>query len=278
MSVLQAMFLGLIQGIAEFLPISSSGHLSILQNLFQMNTAEEGHLFFDVLLHLGTLASVCIVFWKDIKEMALELVGFFRGLRHPQPELAKPAPARRLLIMVIVSILPLFLILPIKKYVEGLYYSTIFIGIALILTGCMLFVSDKMVVGRKTEKSITLKNTLFIGLCQAIAVVPGLSRSGTTITAGLSCGFTREFSVKFSFLISVPAILGANLVSLISTIKDGIDLSYLPAYLVGMVVATVVGIVAIKLVKMLMDKGKFGKFAYYCWAVGLLTIILSLIL
>lgn len=273
-----AIFLGLVQGVAEFLPISSSGHLAIFQNFFGMDNVEESHLLFDVLLHLGTLVSVCIFYRKDILEIFKGLGQYIKGAKAGEAAATQSsAPQGRLAILIIVATLPLVLILPIKNLVEQLYLNTFFIGFALIITGLLLFVSDKLVTGRKNERNSTVKDALLVGLSQAIAVIPGLSRSGTTITIGVLQGFDRAFAVKFSFLMSIPAILGANIISLFDALKQEVDLSLMPKYLLGVVVAAVSGYFAIRLVKMLVDKGKFGRFAYYCWAVGLLTIILSFI-
>ena len=179
--------------------------------------------------------------------------------------------------MIVIATLPLALILPIKDLLEGLYYRNIFIGVALILTGCMLYVSDRMVPGGKTVGGMTMLDALIVGLCQCVAVIPGLSRSGTTITAGIATGLKREFAVKFSFLLSLPAVLGANILSLVDALRDGVDWGYFPAYLIGMAVAMVSGILAIELLKYVARKGKFGGFAYYCWVVGALSIILTMI-
>lgn len=276
MSLLNAMILGLIQGIAEFLPISSSGHLSILNNLFHMTTTENGHMFFDVLLHLGTLFSVCVVYWQDIVQMFFEVLGFF----HAGPlagERRVHYPAARLFLMIVLGTLPLFLILPINDMMEGLYYRSVFIGVMLVLTGCILYISDKMQQGRKTEKNMSMLDAVIIGLCQAVATIPGLSRSGTTITAGLATGLRRDFAVKYSFLLSLPAVLGANILAFAKAIRTGVDWSCLPAYLVGTVVAILSGIASISLLKHIATKGKFGGFAYYCWVVGVLSIILTVI-
>ena len=273
-SIWNAIILGLVQGIAEFLPISSSGHLSILQNLFHMSTTENGHLFFDVLLHLGTLISICIVYWRDIVAMVREV---FRNTRLPAAQRQQELPAARMVLMIILATLPLFLILPINDKVEQLYYHTFFIGLMLILTGFLLFVADKMPKGTRTEKNMRVRDALIIGVCQAVATIPGLSRSGTTIAAGMATGLDRSFAVRFSFLMSLPAVLGANILSLAKAAKAGIDVSLLPAYLIGMLVAMVSGIAAIGLVKRLTSKGRFGAFSYYCWGAGALTMILSLI-
>lgn len=276
MTVLNAIILGLIQGIAEFLPISSSGHLSILNNLFAMNTTEDGHMFFDVLLHLGTLFSVCVVYWQDIVQMFYEVISFL-NMGPMAGERRAHYPAARLFFMIVLATLPLFLIVPINDMMEGLYYKSVFIGVMLVLTGCILYIADKMQQGRKTEKNMSMLDALIIGLCQAVATIPGLSRSGTTITAGLATGLRRDFAVKFSFLLSIPAVFGANILTFAKAMRDGVDWSCLPAYLVGTVVAILSGIASISLLKHIASKGKFGGFAYYCWVVGVLSIILTVI-
>jgi len=278
MSILSAMILGLIQGVAEFLPISSSGHLSIFQNFFGLRTADDGHLLFDALLHLATLVSVCIFYRKDIAEIVTESVSFVKSVGHPQPGGKKTFPKVRLLLMMFIATLPLVAILPIKDHVEQLYYNTTFIGIVLLVTGVVLFFSDRLAVGNRSEKTMTVKNAIIIGICQAIAIIPGLSRSGSTITAGLFGGLNREFAVKFSFLISIPAILGANLLSLADVVSVGFDTALLPAYLIGMAIAMVTGYLSLGFLRAICNKGKFGRFAYYCWAAGILTIILTIVL
>ncbi|HHU05802.1 MAG TPA: undecaprenyl-diphosphate phosphatase [Clostridiales bacterium] len=270
-----AIFLGLVQGATEFLPVSSSGHLSIFQNVFGMENMEQSHLFFDVLLHLGTLVSVCIVYRKDIAGL---IKAFFSLFRRGESGAVKHRSSIRFLFLIIVATLPLVVVVFVKEYVEKLYYNVTFIGLALIVTGLLLFISDRVIKGKKNEKNATMLNAMFVGIAQAIAIVPGLSRSGTTITAGLFQGFDREFAVRFSFIMSIPAILGANILSLVEALKAGIDTSLLPVYLAGVAAATVSGLVAIKIVKLISQKDRFGSFAYYCWTVGLLVIILSIII
>ena len=275
MSFLTAILLGLIQGIAEFLPISSSGHLAIAQNLLGLNT--EVPEFFDVLLHLGTLLAVFVAYWQDIKDMVRE---FFCGIgdiaRRSTPT---PVPsARRLILLIVIGTLPLFAVLPIHKKVQGLSSNMIFIGLALIVTGFLLYACDLRAKGRKDERTATWLDAVLVGVGQAIATMPGISRSGMTITAGCFAGFERRFAVRFAFLLSIPAVLGANILSLKDALEAGIDWGQVPVYLVGVVVAAVVGYLCIRLLKMIADKGRFGSFAYYCWAVGLLTLVLNIIL
>ena len=278
MTISSAIILGIVQGVAEFLPISSSGHLAVLQNLFDLSAGED-HLFFDVLLHLGTLISICVCYWGDIVAMVREVFIVLRGGRKADgTPVTQPLGAARLFLMIVVGTLPLFLVLPINDSVEQLYYITPFIGVVLLLTGCMLFVSDRMTPGKKTERNMRFRDALIIGLCQCVATIPGLSRSGTTITAGIATGLDRKFAMKYSFLLSLPAVLGANLLSLIKALtEESIDASLIPAYLIGMLFAMLSGIAAILLMKLIARKSKFGWFAYYCWGAGALTIILSLI-
>lgn len=278
MTRLEAIFLGLIQGLAEFLPVSSSGHLAIFQNLFGIAADGESNLLFDVLLHLGTLVSVCVVYWKDLVEIVRELIDLIRGIGHPTPGGEKRYPAVRLLLMMAISSVMLFLILPVKDQLEKLSGYTGFVGFALIVTGCMLYVADRMPRGKKTAKNMRALDAVIIGLCQGVATIPGLSRSGTTITAGLATGLDRQFAVKFSFLISIPAVLAANVLSFADAVKAGIDMSLMPTYLIGMLVAMVVGYFALSFVKYITQKGKFGWFSYYCWAAGVIAILLSIIL
>jgi len=278
MSFLSAILLGIVQGIAEFLPISSSGHLAVLQNLFGVNDVTQSHLLFDVMLHLGTLISVIIAYRRDILEILRSLAGLITG-KGGRSLTAEPyGPPRRFVLMIIVATLPLLLVFPVKDAIESLSGNTIYIGIILILTGVMLFAADRIKPGRKNEKNMTYLDALLIGFGQAVATVPGLSRSGTTISVGMARGLDREYAVKFSFIMSLPAILGANILTIGKAVKAGIDASVLPAYIAGVIVAAVVGLFAIKLIRLLAKKGKFGRFAYYCFAAGLAAIILALVL
>lgn len=274
MSLLNALLLGIIQGVAEFLPISSSGHLSIAQNLLGLGVEGTDDVFFDVLLHLGTLAAVFVAYWSDIKEMVLEFFRTIGDIRRGGMPKTIP-PARRLILLIIIGTLPLFLVLPIQDVVEGLYSNTYFIGGALLVTGCLLFACDRIRKGRKNEGSTTVGDVLIIGVGQAIATCPGISRSGMTISAGCFCGLERRFAVRFAFLLSIPAVLGANILHITDVVSEGVDPALIPAYLVGVAAAAVSGYLSIRLVRMVTDKGRFGAFSYYCWAVGILTLVLT---
>ena len=276
LSLLEAIFMGFVQGVAEFLPISSSGHLTLLQHFFKM---EEVDNLFNILLHFATLIAVCVVYRKDIAEMIVE---FFKGVGslfggHGSRE-SRPPEARRLVMMVIVGTLPLFVVLPLEGLVEGLGNYPAVVSVMLLVTGCILFFSDRSGGGRKTARTATVKDALLVGIAQGVATIPGISRSGSTISAGLLLGFNREFAVRYSFLLSLPAVLGATLLKVVKAFGDqGIDTSLLPMYIAGMVVAGVVGYFSVQLVRLLANKGKFGNFAYYCWIVGIVSLIAGFI-
>ena len=278
MSTWMAAFMGFVQGVAEFLPISSSGHLTLMQHFFGF---EEVDSLFNILLHFATLMAVCVVYWKDIVEMILE---FFRGLtslfsKRGSREISRPPEARRLVLLVILGTLPLALVVPIEDKVELLGNSPVFVSFALLITGCILFYSDRMARGKKNGRTATVVDALLVGVAQAVATIPGLSRSGCTISTGMLRGFDRKFAVRYSFLLSLPAVLGATLLKVVKTISEGgIDTSLLPKYILGMVVAGVVGYFSIRLVQLLADKGKFGKFSIYCWIAGVVSLVASIVI
>ncbi len=274
MSILTAVLLGLVQGVAEFLPISSSGHLAIAEHLLNLQGAASVPDFYDVLLHLGTLAAVFAAYWGDIREMIAE---FFCGVgdlvHHSTP--SPVPPARRLILMIVVGTLPLFVMVPFRHFFTSLGDNMYFIGGALIATGILLFASDRARRGRKTERTATMLDALLVGIGQAVALCPGISRSGMTITAGCFAGFERKFAVRFAFLLSIPAVLGANILTLKDALEEGIDWASMPAYLIGVAVAAVSGYACIRLLRYVADKGRFGAFAYYCWAAGTMTLVLT---
>ena len=276
MSYLTAVLLGLVQGVAEFLPISSSGHLAIAEQLLNLQGASNVPGFLDVLLLLGTLVAVFIAYWDDIRDLLVEFFAGIGDLAHHSTPNPVP-PARRLILLIIVGTLPLFVMVPFRHFFSSLGDNMYFIGGALIFTGILLFVSDRVHHGRKTEKTATMLDALLVGLGQAVALCPGISRSGMTITTGCFAGFERKFAVRFAFLLSIPAVIGANILSLKDAIDAGIDWASVPAYLVGVAVAAVSGYACIRLLRYIAEKGRFGAFAYYCWAVGALTLVLTVL-
>lgn len=276
MDFLSSILMGLIQGVAEFLPISSSGHLSLFQHFFGMENFEETQAFFTVLLHFGTFISVCLVYWRDIVELIREFFLGISSLFSRSGKRTAPPPARRMVMLIIVATLPLFVMVLLQDAINTLFANNLLVSCALIATGFILFFSDRLAKGRKTAKNATVTDALLVGCAQAVAIIPGVSRSGSTISAGMMLGFDRSFAVRFSFLMSLPAVLGANVLSLKDAVST-ITPESIPVYLAGVAVAAVVGYFAIRLVKTLADKGKFGNFAYYCWAVGAVSLIAGIV-
>lgn len=276
MSYLQAMLLGLVQGIAEFLPISSSGHLKLFEKLIGLPNVETDYIFFDVLLHLGTLIAVFIVYRSVIADLLRELFTMLH-LRRPRRGEMPNVPKRRMIVMLVISLFPLFLVLPIKNAMEALGGNYLMVGLMLMLTGMVLYVCDHLPKGNKTEKEMTIADAIFIGLAQSVAVMPGLSRSGMTISAGAGRGLERSYAVEFSFLMSIPTILAAVVLELADAIRAGIDTAMLPKYLAGVAVAAVSGIAAMRFLQFIAKRNRFGSFSYYCWGVGVLSMFLFLI-
>ena len=258
----QALVAGIIQGVTEFLPISSSGHLVMFHTIF--GEGSDANLAFTVFLHLATLLSVVIVFHKDIWTL---IHGFFTlifDIFKGKPDFK--SPERRFLLMVIIGTLPavavgaLLKLLDLDDVLENIFV----VAVMLIVTSAFMFMADKLNKEKYSEADAPLKNSLMVGLFQAAAILPGLSRSGTTIFAGLLGGFKKEFAVRYAFILSIPVIVGAGLVEMIDVVKAGsIDIS--PVSLsIGFISAAICGIIAINLIKLLIKKKAFYIFGIYC--------------
>lgn len=274
MSILSAIFYGLIQGLTEFLPVSSSGHLAIAHSLFGTSAGSDNFTF-DILLHLATLIAVFIVYYKDIFPLVpafFRMVGkMFKG----NFKIGSYDKNERLALLVIIATIPLAIAVLINDKVELLSAYPKVVGGVLIFNGVVLFLSDLITKSTVDIKNATPLHALTVGICQLCAIVPGLSRSGSTITGGRLCGFSREFAVKFSFILSIPAIIGANIFNIPDVIKDPPPVSDIPAYLVGMAVAAVTGVLAMKLLTYISKKSNFRIFSVYCVAVGIIAVIFA---
>ena len=262
MTYFMSILMGIIQGVAEFLPISSSGHLALFQTFFGMENMEEKYMFFTVLLHFGTLISVCMVYWRDIVDMIREFFLGIAALAGRKDTGVAPPPARRMVMLIIIATVPLFVMVFLQDAVNQLFSNSIMVSCALLATGFILFFSDRMARGHKTAKNATVADAWNL-------------IDGDQIMA--ACGLDRKFAVRFSFLMSLPAVLGANVLEIKDALASNFPIEELPMYLVGVAVSAVVGYFAIRLVKSLSDKGKFGKFAYYCWAVGLGSLVAGIV-
>ena len=276
MTYFEAIILGLVQGLAEFLPISSSGHLALLQNWFGID--ETKVLLFTVLLHVGTLISVFIVYWKDIWELIVELCITIKDLCTGKGLKLEERPVRKLGVMIIVATIPTAIIgLVFNDFFDSLYTSVIPIGIGLIITGFLLLIAERMNSGNRTIENMNLRNAIFIGCVQGVAICPGISRSGSTLFGSLVCNLDRKFAVKFVFLISIPSILGSAILEAPEAIEAGVTASELGPVIAGMVVAAIAGLVAIKgMIKIVQDK-KLIWFSYYVWILGAIVVLVGII-
>ena len=262
MTAIKAIILGIVQGLTEFLPVSSSGHLVIFQKL--LNFHDPGVLF-EIAVHLGTLVAVLIYFRKDIGEIIASLFVW----KKDAPEHIKRAH-HLLLHLIIASIITAVIGFAFKEKLESLFENTLLVGFMLIITGGVLFASDK--IKNTQKKNMSVSSSLLVGLAQSIAILPGISRSGATITTGIFTGRTRDLATRFSFLLSIPAILGATLLKfkdLQSAVSNG---SMGLNFFLGGIFAAVVGYFAIAFLIRMIKKAKLFYFSIYCWIIGLITI------
>lgn len=285
MSIIQSVFLGIVQGITEFLPVSSSGHLSIIKNLMGINT--DGGLLFDVLLHMGTMMAVLIAFRRDIGRMIAESLRMVRDLiynigimkhNHKEQDAKRYRKIvhnnyRKFVMMVIVSTIPTAVIGYSARELVSIAEQTLIVpGVCLILTAGLLLVADVVESDKKIPKDITYTNSFMIGVVQGLSTLPGLSRSGTTIAACLISGFDKRFAVKYSFIMSVPAIFGAVILECRELGKETTAMPQMLIYLSGAAVAGVVGYFCIKKMLVVVRKKKFKGFAVYCLILGIIAI------
>ncbi len=286
MSVLKAMLMGLIQGLTEFLPVSSSGHLGLIKGLFGMET--DTGILFDVLLHFATLIAIVAVFFRDILKLVVEFGGMVKDLFHNIAAFGKnisgggspdyvrviSSAYRRFVLLLIVSTIPTGILgIFLKDIVEYTSGNLLVTGICLICTGLILALSDFLADGDKKLKETGFGDAFAIGVAQGVATLPGISRSGTTIVAGLLCGLDRKFAAKYSFIMSIPAILGALVLELFDIGEESVTAGDVGCYILGMFIAAVVGYVALRLLMNIVVNRYFKYFAYYCAAIGLTSII-----
>lgn len=285
MSLLQAILMGIIQGLTEFLPVSSSGHLALFKILFGVET--DTGILYDVLLHVGTLLAICVVYYRDIWKLIVEgccilrdvfvnVVIFFKNRINKESEPYRRivnSSYRKFVMLILVSTIPTGVIGFFGRDVVTMASEILIVpGICLIVTAVLLFIADHTKDGDKLPKTVTYTNAFGVGIAQGIATLPGLSRSGTTITACLLSGYQRNFAVKYSFIMSIPAILGALVLKLKDISGVTVSSTEIIYYIIGMLIAAVVGYICIKTMLVIVRKKKFTGFAIYCLLVGLLSI------
>lgn len=274
MDIFQAIIIGLVQGLTEFLPVSSSAHLIFAQQA--LGVSDVG-LAFDVLMHVGTLVAVIVYFFNDIVNM---IKGFLLSLVDLKNgnfiEEIKKDPYKKLSWLTILATIPVGVVGALfNDSIESMFQGLTIPAFLLLVTGCLLYVSQRMNSGRIDVRNLTIKEALIIGCGQALAVLPGLSRSGTTIATGLFAGLDKEFAAKFSFILSIPAILGAAVFQLKDLSGGSVEIG---ACIAGFIVAVISGYLAISVLLKIVREKSLDIFAYYCWIVGIIVLIGSLIL
>lgn len=274
MTLLDAILQGVIQGLTEFLPVSSSGHLMLYAHIFG-NAGNENNFLFSAFMHLGTLLATCLAFKDTVAALFKECIAMVKDLFTGKLfKKEKITPERNMIFMLFISLVVLVPFYFIRDFIEGITEKyLIALGIFFLYTSFILYLSDSCKKGKKTPAKMTWKDALIIGLFQAVALLPGVSRSGSTICGALFVGTNRDTAVKYSFMLGIPTILAGCLVQ----IKDAVDANALPVneiplYLVGFIVSAVVGIGAIKLVDLLVKNNKFKYFAVYTFVLGLVVI------
>ena len=276
MTILDAIWQAIIQGLTEFLPVSSSGHLSLYQH-FSGNNGE-GALMFSALLHLGTLAAVIAVFWRQIANLVTEFIAMIKDIFTGKFTIKNVRPERRVIFMFIISTAVLIPFYIFKGFFESFAEdSSIFVeGLCFLYTAAILIMADLTEKGRKRMIDLRTPDAVRIGFFQAVALLPGVSRSGSTISAGIFSGLKREEAVSYSFILGIPAILGGGLTELIGGIGSESSAGVLQC-IIGVIVAAAVGFGAIKLVQWLMKTDRFKIFAIYTAALGVIVIVISII-
>ena len=270
MNFIQAIILGIVQGLTEFLPISSSAHLVIVPYLFNWTLDPYKAFIFDVLVQLGTLVAVIIYFWSD-------LVAIFRSVLQGIKDKAPFKEANsRLGWYIVLGTIPAGLAgMLLKDAVEEVFGSPVITAILLLGTAILLVLAELIAKKAKYLEELTWKDSLLVGVFQALAVFPGISRSGATIAGGLFKGYTREAAARFSFLLSIPIMLAAGLLSMIDLVKAEFFLDFLPILILGCVIAGVIGYLSIRWLLNYVKKNSFFGFAVYCVLFSAVTLMVS---
>ena len=274
MELYHAVVLGIVQGATEFLPISSSGHLVLFQALFGM---KEPEIFFDIAVHLGTLLAVCVFYCKDLKEIMVALFSMTTWRAGKGGILARfsKTPQLRLLWLIVVGTIPTVLFgLAFRPIAEMLFSSIRLVGLMLLITGILLWMTRRVRAKGRKVGELTAWDGLCVGIIQGLAILPGISRSGATIAIGLFRKIDRETAARYSFLLSIPAILGAVVLELAG--MQGPISPHLGPILSGACIAGIVGYVALKVLIHFVKRGNLHIFAPYCWLLGLIAIMCSL--
>ncbi len=274
---MREIILGILQGLTEFLPVSSSGHLALVQHFYPGDI--ETDILLDILLHVGTLFVVLLYYRKDILALCLAALSYRPGGRHSDDAASQQRIQHQKMIMLIIlgSIPTAIIGIGLQSTIKASFSSLTMVGVALLITGTVLYIADTVKLSSPSRQTLSYKDALIIGTIQGIAIFPGISRSGSTISAGILLGIERKIAAKFSFLLSIPAVVGA-------VILEGKELAtlaqtpHLLPYMLAAIVAFITGYFAIAALIRLVVQKKLSWFSWYCWAIGGIALGVSLIL
>jgi len=266
MSFLYAILLGVLQGLTEFIPVSSSGHLVLAQHF--LGLGESSDILFELFMHLGTLAAVLIYFRGMLWDMFVSMFSWRNTMNQETHRMNR----NLIVYLAIASVMTALFYMLFDSTLQGVYSQPMLVAVLLLFTGAFVMVSDYLKDSGIPASNMGFLRAVIIGLAQGIAILPGISRSGATITASLATGIKRREAASFSFLLSIPAILGANLSQIKSFAK--LDITHLHSYLAGFFFSFAVGYLVIAFLINLIEQGKLKYFAVYCWIVGALSIIM----
>ena len=291
MSIWNAILFGIVQGITEFVPVSSSAHLAVMFNLFGITGAGFNSKMFSVFLHFGTVIAAIVTYWRDFGELifqTFDIAAESSAENAAAPSLRgksaaggrktrKVYPGARTLLMMFFASLPLAMILPINGKISSLSDSSLLVGIMLLISGTILFKAGQFREGKKSAGTMTVSDAVIIGLCQCASAIPGLSRTGVVMSAGMATGVRADFAAKFAVMMSVPVMFIANFVRIVDAASLGFSLSELPGCLAGMAAALAAGYFSLKILMGAVKRRDFSWFSYYSWVAGVIFIILTMI-
>ncbi len=275
MSAGNAITAGIIYALTEVLALSGSGHLSVLNAFFDLRLTSM-NLLFKAAVELAVMIALIVARRKDIAEMIRDTAGLTGFGPRPAGK-GNRFPAARLLFMLAMATVPLLIMLPFRKAYFGLWGNTTFVGVMFLLNGAVLYVCERMIPGKKGLGRMTVPDALIVGICQAVAVIPGLSRLALTIGAMQAENFQKDYAIRFGLLMAIPALFGSFILTLADAAGIGIESYYLSAYLFGAIAAFVTGFVSVFLFNRIVKKRGYGGLAYYSLVIGVLSIILTLI-
>lgn len=275
MLVGDSMMAGVIYALTELLGLSGSGHLAVVNQLFDLDLTN-AHLLFKALTELAVMLAVTLVYRRDIAGIVRDTAGLTGFGRQPRRR-GERYPEARLLFMLVMATLPLLIMLPFRRDYFRLWNSTSFVGVMFLLNGAVLYICERMLPGKKGLGRMQITDALIIGICQAVAVIPGLSRLALTVTCCEAEGFQKNYAIRFGMLLAVPAMFGAFILSLADAAVAGIPTEDLPVCFAGAGAAFVTAFCSVYGFRRLVHRRGYGGLAYYCWVIGVLTIILTLI-